>query len=212
MTASDLLDLVSIKAERRSLEFKHPRSRKDKGHLAEVAKACLGLANTRDGGRVVIGIDRTGEIIGLDTDQAASWREFDAVLESIAAYADPWVGLSSQVLELDVPGVGKKVLAVIEVQEFDAVPVFCRKDGRDARSDQILRKGALYVRALEKIATVEVQTPEQMRELFDLGVEKRLAAIERTVQRAGKVIAPREMTASDESSYQHELEAFRRGA
>lgn len=209
MTDEDLRDLLAAGVERRHLEFKGPRMRTHKGHLAEVAKACLGMANTRYGGVVIVGVDRKGEVVGLDDTMAESWSDQEIIQEAIGAFANPWISLKSRIHGLDAAGGVRKTVAVIEVEQFESSPVFCRKRGHDGRSVLILKLGRLYVRALEKVATVEVTTPEQMRELLELGMEQRLRAFVATAKKAGVELAS--AGPGDADKFNAEIEGFRRG-
>jgi hypothetical protein len=51
------------------------------------------MANRRDGGVVIIGVDETGSgliPVGLNTADLSTWQ-YDDVADSLAAYADPSV-------------------------------------------------------------------------------------------------------------------------
>ena len=90
MTDQELLELVAA-GERRGVEFKSQRPRTNRQHLAEVARAVLGMTNSRDGGLVLIGVSDTRQIQGLTTAEADTWRNADEVRASLAHYADPFV-------------------------------------------------------------------------------------------------------------------------
>ena len=122
------------------------------------------MANNRNGGTVVIGVDDNhGELVpvGLTDAELATWYH-DHLADTLAEYADPSVSFDTQVIQHQ----GKSYV-VIEVHEFPDIPILCKKEHQDA-----LRKGACYVRTRRKPETAEIPTQEDMRDLLDLAVEK----------------------------------------
>jgi hypothetical protein len=210
MTSIELTALVAA-GERRHVEFKSRRSRDDRTRRAEVVKAVLAMANTRDGGKVLIGVTDEHVVEGFSSAECEGWADEDCVRELLLPFADPWVAVTVSVVELPASSsAAAQWVAVLEVAEFEAVPVFARKEGKDPKGELVLKAGRLYVRALEKYAFVEVSTPEQMRELMTLGVEKGINAYIRTSKRAGvDLVALGRIAHSDQ--YSKELERFRRG-
>ena len=101
MTPNEFLDLLAAD-EQRGVEFKNARARNDT-NFPEVAKAVLGMANRRDGGWILVGVeDRTRNIEGLSDEQVASWVNPDPVREKLRQYADPDVWVDVEIVELDV--------------------------------------------------------------------------------------------------------------
>jgi len=133
--------------------------------VAKITRACMSMANRRDGGVVVVGVGEAskGELLleGLKPAELATWRH-DDLADTLSEYADPGLSFESQFLEYE----GKTYL-VIEVREFPDVPALCKRDYQD-----VLRKGACYVRTRRKPESVEIPTQEGMRDLLDLGIEK----------------------------------------
>ena len=124
----------------------------------------LGMANRRDGGRVIIGVQDIGSVlnpIGLDEAQLATWN-YDHVSDRVAVYADPGV-----VFDLEIKEYNGRSYVVIQVEEFGDVPVLCKR-----AYDDVLRDGACYVRPRRKPETTEIPTYADMRDLLDLATEK----------------------------------------
>jgi len=136
------------------------------------------MANTRRGGVVIVGIEQRGNTffpVGLSDNDLDSWH-YDDVASRFARYADPWIDFDLTVKEYD----GKRFV-VLEVREFDEIPVLCKDEYqvpaqasvRSPRSaPPILRRGACYVRSRRKPETVEIPTQTEMRELLDLAIAK----------------------------------------
>ncbi len=173
MTDEEFEEILALGHENSNVEFKGPGLLKDKHFCARVVKAILGMANRRDGGRVVIGVSDTSGIldcIGLSEAEFASWR-FDDVSAVIATYADPYVRF-----DLFTHQVNNKKFVVLQVYEFDDIPVLCKKKyeykKQDGTYEQVLREGALYVRTRRKPETTEIPSQTEMRDLLEIATEK----------------------------------------
>ncbi len=171
-------ELLSLGHELAGIEFKGPGSRKDKAFAAYVIRACLGMANRRGGGQIVIGVIQSAsthpEGIGLSEAQASTWNH-DEISDTLSDYADPSVSFAAEHIAYK-----EKTFVIITVSEFEDVPVICKKDYAD-----ILRKGACYVRPRRKPETSEIPTQEDMRDLLDLAVQKRLRSFISLANAAG---------------------------
>lgn len=96
LSNEELAASVELGVETRAVEFKGAGSTGAKDFVATVARACIALANQRDGGHVVIGVvdnDPGGSNGGLDDAQLAEWLNADNVLSKINTYADPPLAL-----------------------------------------------------------------------------------------------------------------------
>lgn len=153
MTDQEFAELLARGYELRGVEFKGPGRRSDKKFFARIARAVLGMANRRDGGLVIIGVkDDGGHLtpVALTDDHVGTWK-YDDVAAALAEYADPTTSFD---LELFTYNGGNHV--VIHVHEFDDIPVPCKKDYNvnleKGGIDQILRRGACYVRSRRNVA------------------------------------------------------------
>lgn len=186
LTNDEFSVLVSASHESYSVEFKTAGLRTSGYFFATIARACLGLANIRDGGWVIIGVNESEgvlDLIGLDEAQRTSWIPRDAVIEGINKYADP--PLQIEVYERIFED---KTFLVIEVGEFAELPVLCRTGYNEQSRGQIreiLRAGACYVRNRRKPATTEIPSQTEMRELLDLAIQKGVRRFIERVQAAG---------------------------
>lgn len=177
MTDEELGELLALRHEISGVEFKGPGSRSNKRLFAQVVRAVLGMANRRNGGTVVIGVQDDGPSfspVGLNDGDLATWS-YDAVADGIAVYADPNVSF-----ELQTPAhVGKNYITV-EVREFEDIPVLCKRDFQG-----VLRNGACYVRTRRKPETSEIPAQAEMRDLLDLATDKGVRRFLSRAQRTG---------------------------
>ena len=76
-----------------------------------------------------------------------------------------------------------KTFFVIAVDEFEDVPVICRRDGGDGE----LRRAAIYVRPRRMNASAPIDTQTDMRALLARATEKALVGRLQELARAGVV-------------------------
>lgn len=165
MTKQDFSELLAMRHEQRGVEFKRAGSRVDKHLVAKVVRAAISMANRRDGGLVVIGVDEDADgkpvPSGISEENLQTWNH-DDFADSLAEYVDPSVDFELETLEYE----GKNLL-LIHIREFEDIPVLCKKSYSD-----VLRAGACYVRSRRKPETVEIPTQADMRDLLDLATQK----------------------------------------
>jgi predicted HTH transcriptional regulator len=200
MNEEEFAALLALGHEVTGTEFKGSGPASDRHLFAKVVKAVLGMANRRDGGRVIIGVEDNGGTpnpVGLTKPDLDTWKYDDAAAK-LAEYADPSVNL-----ELKREQHNGKDYVILYVAEFDDIPILCKKDYPD-----ILRKGACYVRPRKKPETTEIPTQEDMRDLLDLAAEKRLRRYLEQAKRAGGLIVPfqtERLTQSPQELYDRQL-------
>ena len=78
-----------------------------------------------------------------------------------------------------------RLYILIEVKEFDDIPVLCKR-----AYDDVLRDGACYVRTSRKPETSEIPTQTEMRELLSLATEKGVRRYIEQLERLGIVSLP----------------------
>jgi hypothetical protein len=175
----DLEGSLASGYEFRGIELKGPGLRTDKHLMAKVIRASLSMGNLRDGGHVVIGIDDNDPaalLPGLSEAELDTWLAYDDVARKMAEYADPPLRFDVARMELS----SSAEVVVIQVFEFADIPHLCAREYQD-----VLRKGALYVRPRKVPETSEVASSLEMRDVIHLATEKALRAYVETAQLAG---------------------------
>ena len=201
MTEQEFVELLALGYERRGVEFKGPGALGVQPLTAKVIRAMLGMANRQDGGLVVIGVeDSDGKLnsVGVGQDELSTWK-FDELAAKLAAYADPYVSF-----ELEQHEHERRSYVLLAVQEFEEVPVLCRK-----QFDPVLRSGACYVRTRRIPETSEIPSQTEMRELLALATTKTLRKFLAQATAAGLLtpVAAAEQP-SDADQYETELQDF----
>jgi predicted HTH transcriptional regulator len=123
MTDQEFAEIFALRHEVRGVEFKGPGPRSDRQLFAQVVRAVLGMANRRDGGTLVIGVEDNGGVlnpVGLSAGDLVTWR-YDDMADGVASYADPSVGF-----ELEVKEYNGGNYIVLNVEEFTDIPVCAR--------------------------------------------------------------------------------------
>lgn len=141
---------------------------------AGLTKDILALANSRDGGVIVLGKQESppGRFVpvGLSESQAASF-ETTKVATWVNNHCSPPVNLTCCRQENQ----GRQFL-VIAVSEFHDVPVICTKQYELSVAGKppkvLLRKGAVYVRTANA-ESAPLSSVEEMRQLIGLATTKR---------------------------------------
>ena len=203
MTEQELEAILAQGHETHGVEFKGPGKRTNSAFLASVIRAMLGMANHRDGGHVILGIDSESlEPIGLDDDVAASWLNYDALAPAVNEYASPSVSFDVQSLPFR-----ENKIVIIRVEEFEEIPILCRKEFQaPAKKSSLLRRGACYVRASHKPETSEIPSEQEMRELLELAIDKGVAKFLARVQKVGLLGAGVPLKESDSSRFRKQVE------
>lgn len=209
MSEQELAELIAGGHEQHGVEFKPPGLRADAYLFAVVTRAVLGMANRRDGGLVVVGVEELPangglRATGLNPDQLASWNH-DDVTAGLNAAADPFVAVDVREVRLGNPGV---TLVVLHVQEFEDIPVICRRDYNDRSARPLLRSGAIYVRTRRKPETSEIPSQTEMRELVEIAIQKGVRKFVQHTRAAGlNLMAPHAPT--DDEAFDRQLGDFR---
>lgn len=179
LSVEELVQALSFGYEVRGFELKRPGPRTDTHLFAKVTRAALSMANLRDGGHIIIGVDDKDPVAmlpGLSAEDLASWLSYDDVSRKLAEYADPPLHFDIAARALST---GADV-ALLQVHEFADIPVLCAKD-----FPEVLRKGACYVRPRRVPETAEIPSAVEMRDLLQLATEKALRAFVETAARSG---------------------------
>jgi hypothetical protein len=183
VTEQEFKGYLAIGHESDGIEFKGPGKTSDKAYFAKVVRAVLGMANRRDGGTVIIGVEDNGNSLspkGLDESQVKTWEKYDVVSGRINRYASPNISF-----ELETPDFGGQKFAVLRVHQFVDIPILCREDYHNEKDKLILRQGACYVRARHKPETSELPSEEEMRELLELAIDLGVKKFVRRAREAG---------------------------
>ena len=203
MTEQELEAILAQGHETHGVEFKGPGKRTNSAFVASVIRAMLGMANHRDGGHVILGIDSESlEPVGLDDDEEASWLNYDALAPAVNEYASPSLSFNVQSVTFR-----ENQIVIIRVEEFEEIPILCRKEFQaPAKKSSLLRRGACYVRASHKPETSEIPSEQEMRELLELAIDKGVAKFLARVQKVGLLGAGVPLKESDSSRFRKQVE------
>lgn len=163
--------------ESRDVEFKGPGTWSELRY--HIARTSLAMANLRDGGIIVIGVeerDGTWVLSGIDDECLATYDE-DEVNDFINRYASPPMRL-----ELVKVTHRETAFLTIRISEFERTPIVCKRAGPDSTG---LRRGVIYVRPVGKPQTSQVNDANELEDLLDLASEKRARRLLQAAARVG---------------------------
>lgn len=199
MSAS-LDELIEYPFEERHIEFKSSTAWDEKEFKAKITKTILALANIKDGGFIVIGkveqTDGTHTPVGMTDDDYNSYTS-DSVKDFVKDYADPYVDLT-----VFKPQHNGLKFAVIKVNEFANSPVICKKG-----YGKVMHRGKIYTRSRGKAETIEVPTENEMRDILDIAIDKKLRNEINRFSQLGLIISQtRISTTEDQQSFDKQIE------
>ena len=202
VTELEFESLLALGHESNGVEFKGPGKRSDKAFLALVIRAILGMANRRDGGLVILGVEsKSLEPVGLSDDDAALWLKYDELSEKVNVHASP-----NAQFELEDLSFRGRRLVIVRVREFSDVPILCAKDHGEKKGSPVLRRGACYVRARHKPETSEIPSEEERRELLELAIDKGVRKFVDRARMVGLLPSVQEFSRfTDESLFKEQL-------
>ncbi len=173
--------LIEVGYESKNLEFRDCFIWDDPNpYMRErLIRSILGLANTRDGGHIILGIaenpDKTLRYDGCPEATIGSFV-FDSVKGVVDGFSDHGVDF-----DIAVGTHGTEKFLVIQVSEFEEFPVICKNDGQqvEASDKRLLRRGCIYVRTMQGHPATDVVMEKEMRDIIERAIDKGRRKLER---------------------------------
>ncbi|MHB8415750.1 MAG: ATP-binding protein [Acidiferrobacteraceae bacterium] len=192
------LAILRQPVETRATEFKE--SQPFESLKWKILRACMAMANLREGGRIIIGVsERNGapDLCGILPEHAVGYTQ-DTLIALVNRHARPAVFLTLRFVEF-----GERRFVGIEVQPFDRVPIICGVVTPDEAGRDGLRVGDILARTRDRVSTSRVGDANLIAEIIEVAAEKRAQEIIATAQRIGL-----RMPDSDRALFESERRAF----
>lgn len=172
-------EMIETGHETRNIEFKSSFAWSDDSSVwmrEKVIQTMLGMANTRDGGTIIIGApEQNGApdlTVGMTAPHLSSFDRYDDIKAKVDRFGS---NVSFSLADAEHAG---RTFVVIGVQEFARMPVICKDTGtdhsKDGRGGFLLRKGEVYVRALVGPESTVRASDVEMAEIIEMAVDKSL--------------------------------------
>ncbi|MBU0572129.1 ATP-binding protein [Patescibacteria group bacterium] len=179
LTKEDIKALIEEKTETINKDFKEGFvwSKQNKSPRIEIIKDIMAMANTRDGGKIVIGVtDKAFKHVGI-TEKEFYAFDTTPINQLLQEYADP--PLSCDVVKMKV---NNKLTVVIDIPEFAEEPIICKKTLHSKDNEILLTKGAVYIRT-KKNTSEAISNVDEMRRILGRGITKKSEEIFETIKR-----------------------------
>jgi len=159
MTNEQFLSYLKGKEETQRVEFKSACIWDEK----TFAKDILAMSNVQNGGYIIIGVDdSTFKPTGINSEIKNSYN-IDIMKDQMTKYADPHVDFSIMTFQ-DESG---KEYIVIKINQFEEIPVICRRDNPSAQ----VTKGKIYYRNRDRrVESASVSNSYDMRNIIELAI------------------------------------------
>lgn len=200
--------------ESKSIEFKPsvawPKNINDikqNEKVQEIIKSILAMSNNRDGGKIILGIEKSDEknkylLKGMNDDDLETYDQ-DLIFEHVRNFGEPEPKL--QILNIEY---NNKNFIVFAVQTFIFAPIICINN----KNLKKLESCAIYIRT-DKPETKKITKPYEMKELIDLAIEKELDLFSIKMQRFFKTMSSIKLLKSiksDEDKFKEELKDIKK--
>ena len=197
MASQEILDLIYLGTELRSLEYKQSMNWDQNNTKTKVIKSILAMSNIKDGGYLVLGVgEDNGKWVpnGMSQEDYNSFT-YDDVAGEVSRCADPFVEFGiEKVLDDD------KRFIVFSISEFHEIPVICKGGG----PGNVLSVGLPYIRTRRIQESAPVSSAEEMREIVSLSIDKGLEQFKTRAAKAG-IISLRESTSDDSEIFEAQV-------
>lgn len=167
--------------ERASVEFKESQPFDTmKWHLL---KTIMAMANLRDGGMIVIGLNQRGaiwQLTGIDSDHLQTYN-YDAIIDQLQKHASPQITVDIVVHLND-----NQQYLVFNVHQFRESPIICRKNTpNEVAEKERMFPGDIYIRPhAGKPQTTRVVDSSTLNELLEIAAEDRAR---RMIEQGGRI-------------------------
>ncbi|MBI2448243.1 ATP-binding protein [Candidatus Microgenomates bacterium] len=192
----ELEQIFKSRAETANVDFKEDfNCNTDKDCHLGVIKDILAMANTKNGGRIFIGIKDDGTVEGLSDENLASFDQ-TSFNNKLHSYTDPKFTVYVQ-----RPIYKGKNLVIIEVPEFDEEPIICKRSNQNTKQQPILKDGGIYIRT-EKGSSEAIPSSTEMRELLGRAMTKKGDFL---LNQIGRLFSGRPSNTEENDDYKDEL-------
>ena len=189
-------------SERRDCEFKSGIEWNSSNIRYKIVKAILAISNLRDGGYIIIGVEKPDNVTGYQltgmSDTIANTYDAEIILVLVNSFA--WTHVSLTVNHFEHEG---NHFVVIQVAEFEDTPIICKKNYND-----IIKEGRIYGRPHRRIESSDNLSAEDLQEIIDLAIEKRTRRQMRLFEQLGISIPITPTKHSDDENFSIERADF----
>lgn len=175
----NLLEALHHGREEVYLEYKGDVSWSDRVKKLKIVQTIFALANEREGGIIVIGVNDDGERIGLSTEDYNSYSH-DSLNQYLTGRSNQPIACKLEKFEYkEDKDIEIKRFVFIQVSETKEFPVVyigqterINTNAHAFRNNVGLRNGALYIRNKQHIGNKEISTIQEWQEIIERTYKK----------------------------------------
>jgi hypothetical protein len=174
MKVDDIYKTAQEIGETKSIELKTSMTWNYDATKFKITKSVMAFSNIRDGGRLVLGVDQCPNGIfdpkGMCINHFESFTQ-DDLQDHLGKYLVP-----NAKVRIEKVSDGSVHFIVINVEEFDRLPVICGKVydlTNKLGKDKIIKEGDIFTRTRShRFESSRVRTHIDMQEILELAIEK----------------------------------------
>lgn len=175
----NLLDALYHGKEEIYLEYKGDVAWTDRAKMLEIVQTIFALSNEREGGIIIVGVNDSGEKVGLSDDNYNSYSH-DKINQYLSGRGNQQIRCKIEKFEHAIPGNNKcKKFVFIQVAESKEFPMVyvghqeLKNQNNGAFNNNVgLRTGALYIRNKLNIGNKEITAIQEWQELIERTYKK----------------------------------------
>jgi predicted HTH transcriptional regulator len=173
-----LKQIIRLGEERVNVEYKGRMSWNQGVTNTKILKAMMAMANNRDGGVIVIGVENSHfDPVGLEQNEFDSY-DYDTVARFVNSHTQPVIDFVLNKGKITEDDGEEKLFVVIQVQETEEIPVVSTTQvlnnpsvGTHLRNIDI-REGAVYIRSKSPVESRELTGHREWKDFVKLLLDR----------------------------------------
>lgn len=173
-----LKEIIRLGEERVNVEYKGKMSWNQGSTNTKILKAMMAMANNRDGGVIVIGVENSHfNPVGLEQAEFDSY-DYDTIARFANSRTQPVIDFVLNKGKITEDDGEEKLFVVIQVQETEELPIvstsqaLCNPSGGTHLGNIDIRDGAVYIRSKSPVESRELVGHREWKDFVKLLLDR----------------------------------------